>query len=98
MPWAKMVYWMYAVELDDSSGWDAKKMMDELSNRGVGTRPFFLGLHEQPALCEKGWYRNERYPITHKSSRQGFYLPSSLNLTDEQIDFVVKQIKDILNT
>ena len=89
---------MYAVELDDSSGWDAKKMMDELSNRGVGTRPFFLGLHEQPALCEKGWYRNERYPITHKSSRQGFYLPSSLNLTDEQIDFVVKQIKDILNT
>jgi perosamine synthetase len=96
MPWAKMVYWMYAVELDESIGWNAEKMMAELSIRGVGTRPFFLGLHEQPALCDKGWYQDEKYPVTHKSSRQGFYLPSSLNLTNEQIEFTVEQIKDIL--
>jgi perosamine synthetase len=96
MPWAKMVYWMYAVELDESLGWSAEKMMAELSIRGVGTRPFFLGLHEQPALCDKGWYQDEKYPVTHKSSRQGFYLPSSLNLTNEQIEFTVEQIKDIL--
>ena len=96
MPWAKMVYWMYAIELDDSTGWNAKEMMDALTNRGVGTRPFFLGLHEQPSLSKKSWYKNEKYPITHKSSRQGFYLPSSLNLTDVQIEFVVKQIKAIL--
>jgi len=98
MPWARMVYWMYAVELDESTGWSAEKMIAELSLRGVGTRPFFLGLHEQPALCGKGWYQNEEYPVTHKSSRQGFYLPSSLNLTDTQIEFVVEQIKDILKS
>jgi perosamine synthetase len=96
MPWAKMVYWMYCVELSESTGWDAEKMMAELSIRGVGTRPFFLGLHEQPVLRDKGWYLNEAYPVTHKSSRQGFYLPSSVNLTQMQIEFVVDQIDDIL--
>jgi len=34
--------------------------------------------------------------VTYKSSRQGFYLPSSMNLTNTQIKFVVDQIKDIL--
>ena len=95
-PWAKMVYWMYAVELDESTGWDAEKMMAELFSRGVETRPFFIGLHEQPALLDKGLYENEQFPVTYKSSRQGFYLPSSMNLTNTQINFVVDQIKDIL--
>lgn len=96
MPWAKMVYWMYCVELSETTGWDAKKMMDQLAARGVGTRPFFLGLHEQPVLRNKGWYLNEEYPVTHKSSRQGFYLPSSVNLTEIQIRYVVDQLVDIL--
>ena len=88
-----MVYWMYAVELDESTGWDAEKMMAELFSRGVETRPFFIGLHEQPALLDKGLYRNEEFPVTYNSSRQGFYLPSSMSLTDTQINFVVDQIK-----
>jgi dTDP-4-amino-4,6-dideoxygalactose transaminase len=41
-------------------------------------------------------YRNEEFPVTYNSSRQGFYLPSSMSLTDTQINFVVDQIKDIL--
>ena len=94
--WAKMVYWMYAVELDESTGWDAKRMMESLFSRGVETRPFFIGLHEQPALLDKGLYQDEQFPVTHKSSKQGFYLPSSMNLSDTQIKFVVDQIKDIL--
>ena len=96
MPWAKMVYWMYAVELDESTGWDAERMMAELYSRGVETRPFFIGLHEQPVLRDKDLFQNEQFPVTYKSSRQGFYLPSSMNLTNTQIKFVVDQIKDIL--
>jgi perosamine synthetase len=96
MPWAKMVYWMYAVEIDESTGWDAIKMMAKLSAQGVETRPFFIGLHEQPALLDKSLYQNEKFPVTYKSSRQGFYLPSSMSLTGTQINYVVDQIKEIL--
>ena len=97
-PWAQMVYWMYCVELDLSTGLEAKDMMTELAARGVGTRPFFLGLHEQPVLLARGWYKDEAYPVTHRASRQGLYLPSSLDITEEQIEFVVAQVKDVLKT
>jgi perosamine synthetase len=96
LPWAKMVYWMYCIELDESTGCDANKMRTALATRGVETRPFFVGLHEQPVLLDRGWYKNECYPVTERAARQGLYLPSSLNLTETEIVFVTEQVSDIL--
>ena len=96
LPWAKMVYWMYCIELDESTGCDANKMITALATRGVETRPFFVGLHEQPVLLDRGWYENECYPVTEREARQGLYLPSSLNLTETEIVFVTEQVSDIL--
>lgn len=96
-PWAKMVYWMYCVQLDSSTGHDAEAMMAALSQRGVGTRPFFLGLHEQPVFRAKGWYLDERFPVTERAARQGFYLPSSVSLKVSDIDFVVEQVAEVLS-
>lgn len=95
-PWAKTVYWMYCIELDEYSGLNADKMMNELYQRGVGSRPFFLGLHEQPALWKLGLFDKERYPVTERISRQGLYLPSGLTLTGAQIDEVVRIVGIIL--
>jgi perosamine synthetase len=71
--------------------------MAALALRGVGTRPFFLGLHEQPVFHSKGWYLNERYPVTERAARQGFYLPSSVTLTESDINFVVEQLAEALS-
>lgn len=95
-PWAKMVYWMYCIELDKMLGIDAETMMKELGKRGIGTRPFFLGLHEQPALHALGLFKGEHYPVTERISRQGLYLPSGMALTEKQIDEVVAAIKDVI--
>jgi len=43
-PWAKNVYWMYGLVLDESTGMDAAAFAEALAERGVQTRPFFLGL------------------------------------------------------
>lgn len=95
--WAKMVYWMYCIELDDSLGLDAAKVMKELGKQGIGSRPFFLGLHEQPALHDLGLFKSEHYPVTERIARQGLYLPSGLTLTKEQIDEVVNTLKGVLS-
>jgi len=94
--WAKMVYWMYCIELDMTLGINAELMMKELGKRGIGTRPFFLGLHEQPALNDLGLFRGEHYPVTERIARQGLYLPSGLTLTEEQIDEVVTAVTEII--
>ncbi len=96
-PWAKMVYWMYCVELDESFGMDAMQVIRELGIHGIVSRPYFLGLHEQPPLRERGWYIGEDFPVTERSSRQGLYLPSSVDLTEAQIDHVVNTLGDVLN-
>jgi len=95
-PWAKPVYWMYAVELDPQSGLDAATVMERMRARGVGTRPFFMGLHRQPALLELGLFRDESYPNTDKAHRLGFYLPSGLTLTEAVIEKIVAALRDSL--
>ncbi len=94
--WGKTVYWMYCIELDEDLGIDAKYMMNALEKRGIGTRPFFRGMHDQPVLNDMGLFRKESYPNTDKAYKYGLYLPSGMTLTKEQIDIVVINIKEVL--
>ncbi|MBU1086388.1 MAG: DegT/DnrJ/EryC1/StrS family aminotransferase [Candidatus Omnitrophica bacterium] len=94
--WAKMVYWMYCIELDDQLGLDADIVMAELKKKGIGTRPFFLGLHVQPALHDLGLFKNEHYPVTERISRLGLYLPSGMALKEKEIDEVVEALKCVI--
>jgi perosamine synthetase len=82
--WARNVYWMYGVVLHEDRAMTAVQLADRLHGLGVETRPFFLGMHEQPALHELGLFRDEHYPIAEGLSRRGLYLPSGLALTEEQ--------------
>jgi perosamine synthetase len=86
--WARNVYWMYGLVLDEQLGVDAVEFARRLAVRGIMTRPFFLGMHEQPILLERGLFRRESYPVAERLARQGLYLPSGLTLTEAQLDEV----------
>lgn len=94
--WARAVYWMYSVELSPELGIDAEDMMDRLRERGVGSRPFFRGLHRQPALQKLGLFVGEEYPETDHAYRYGFYLPSGLTLDEATVDTVCAALADAL--
>ena len=95
-PWARSVYWMYGVVLAEESGMDAEELSGRLRERGVETRPFFLGMHEQPALHRLGLFAGESYPVAERIARQGLYLPSGLTLTEAQIDRVAAALEEVL--
>ena len=65
---------------------DANQFAQQLRERGGKTRPFFLGMHEQPVFQKRGLFLNERYPVAERLARQGLYLPSCLALTERQLD------------
>jgi perosamine synthetase len=96
-PWARTSVWMYAVVLDDSVPFDAVEFSRQLQDLGIQTRPFFLGMHEQPVYREMGYFVNDSFPVTEKISRRGLYLPSGQAITDEQIESVIKGIRRILS-
>jgi len=95
-PWARNVYWMYGLVLSEESGMDGNQFAQRLKERGVDTRPFFLGIHEQPVFHKHGLFLNENYPVAEGIARQGLYLPSGLALTEEQLEEVCMAVREIL--
>jgi perosamine synthetase len=96
-PWARQVYWMYGLVLDESTDMDAVEFAKRLLALGVQTRPFFLGMHEQPVFWEQGLFQGEHYPVAERMARQGLYLPTGLGLTNEQLEQVCKAVRTILS-
>jgi perosamine synthetase len=96
-PGFKNVYWMYGIVLDDAVPFDAAEFASRLKVRGIDTRPFFVGMHEQPVLRERGLFAGEKYPVTERLARRGLYLPSGLTLTDAQIELVCAAVRESLS-
>ncbi len=95
--WAKNIYWMYGIVLNDSVEEDPVQVMSLLKKEGIQSRPFFWPLHEQPVFNKMGLFNSESYPVSEKIARRGFYLPSGQAITDEQIQKVACELKKILN-
>jgi perosamine synthetase len=83
---AENIYWVYGLLLTDDVPWDAEEAIKRLSQAGIGARPFFWPMHEQPVFHKMGLFSGERYPVAERLARRGFYLPSGTALTDEQIE------------
>lgn len=96
-PWARTSVWMYAVVLDDSVPFDAVEFATRLMDYGVQTRPFFLGMHEQPVYKNMGFFKGELYPVTERIARRGLYLPSGQAITDNQIKKVIQAVRKTLS-
>ena len=89
-------YWMYGILLNEGFKMDAKELAIKLKENGIGSRPFFVGMHEQPCLLKRGLFENEEYPVSENLARRGLYLPSGLLLTSDQVHKVVETLKLII--
>lgn len=86
--WAKSVFWVYPILLGDNRDIDAVQFATALKALGIETRPFFLGMHEQPVFHDMGLFKGETYPVTERIARKGLYVPSGLAIRPEQIEQV----------
>jgi len=94
--YADNVYWVYGIVLHDEVKPDAEEVMRLLGNLGVGTRPFFWPMHQQPVLRELGLFDGERYPVAERIATRGFYLPSGMALSDDDIAYAAASLRQVL--
>jgi perosamine synthetase len=94
--WARSVFWIYGIVLAEDVAFDAVEFALRLNLLGVETRPFFLGMHEQPVFHDMGLFKGERHPVTERIARRGLYVPSGLALTLDQIDTVSQAVRRAL--
>lgn len=91
------IYWVYAITLKDNCDKTAKQVMNELHELEIGTRPFFFPMHKQPIFNKKGLFLNEKLPYSEKLYQKGFYIPSGLALTEDQLKKVSSALHKVLN-
>ena len=93
---AENIYWVYGIVLEDDVPLDAAEATRRLAERGIGTRPFFWPMHEQPVLRKLGLTDGKARPVAERLARRGFYLPSGLGLSQVEIDTVCDGVHSLL--
>ena len=76
---------------------EAAELMEHMRKNEVEPRMFFYPLHLQPAF--ESWtsdsrYKRKHFPVAEKSYKNGVCLPSFVAITEEQIKYTSKVIKD----
>ena len=94
--YAENIYWVYGLILNDEVSFDAEEAMRRLANKDVGTRPFFWPMHEQPVFRSRGLFNGQSYPVAERLARRGFYIPSGLALTHEQMEKAASAVVEIM--
>lgn len=94
--YAENIYWVYGLVLDKDIHCDNKEVQRLLAEEGIGSRTFFWCMHEQPVYRNMGLFEDNDYPNAEYLARKGFYIPSGLALTKEQMDTVIDKIAKVM--
>lgn len=94
--YAENIYWVYGMLLKDEVPFDGAEAMKRLGGKGIGTRPFFWPMHEQPVFRKMGLFTGESHPVAERIARRGFYVPSGVGLSDTQLERVVQALKELM--
>jgi perosamine synthetase len=93
--YAENIYWVYGVLLKESAGMNAAEAMDRLAEARIATRPFFWPMHQQPVFRRMGLFDSESFPVAETMGRRGFYIPSGMALTEEQMQRTASALKGL---
>jgi perosamine synthetase len=92
-PWARNVYWMYAIVVQPEFGRTRDDLMKILKQDGIDTRTFFCPMDLQPCLRDVVGFPTDACPVADHLWGAGLYLPSSPGLSDDDLGHVAESIR-----
>jgi perosamine synthetase len=91
---SRMSWFVYVVRF--ASLQERTLTMDALAERGIPSRPYFTPIHLQPFYRERFGYRRGDFPETEALGDTSLALPFSSVMTEEQVDFVCRELAGVL--
>jgi len=86
-------YWLSTILVDENEfGMDSKKLYKKLRSEGIMVRPFFKSISEMPMYSDNN-FNGEN---TQKLWEKGICLPSSVNLKQEEMLYIIESIKNLI--
>lgn len=95
--YADNIYWVYGIVLEKESKFSNREIVKLLAAEGIGTRTFFWCMHEQPVYRKQGMFGGQKFENAEYLARKGFYIPSGLALTREQMEAVADKLHKVLS-
>ena len=87
------IYWVFGILLKKKVKIKRNSLMKKLLKHKIDTRPFFLSMNKQKIFQKMKLFTNKKIPNSEYLSKNGFYVPSGLAISNQEI----KYICDILN-
>jgi dTDP-4-amino-4,6-dideoxygalactose transaminase/intein/homing endonuclease len=93
----KMSWFVYVIRLADRFGnVHRDQIIKELGNRQIQTRNYFEAIHLEPFYVEQFGYKKGDFPVTEFVSERTIALPFYTTISEEEIDYVVKNLKEVI--
>lgn len=93
MPWARSIYWMTSLVLEDGAPVTRDNLIQELKKSNVDSRPVFPAISQYPI-----WPRKQApQPMANWLGSRAINLPSGVCLTRGEVAYVAKTIRTILS-
>lgn len=94
--YADNIYWVFGIVLGDGYSLSNREIVKRLAEEGIGARTFFWCMHEQPVYTRQGLFQGQTFKNAEYLARKGFYIPSGLALSREQMKKVVSGVRKVL--
>tara|TARA_Y100001970_G_scaffold207122_1_gene252330 strand:+ start:15204 stop:16358 length:1155 start_codon:yes stop_codon:yes gene_type:complete len=91
------IFWVYGVLLKKNIGISRDEVVKKLLKMNIQTRNFFFPMHKQKVFKKMKIFSNKkRFDNADFLSKNGFYLPSGLGISNSEIDYVGKTLLQVL--
>lgn len=92
-PQSTLSWFVYVVTLQEKfSGKKRDAIIEKMRNKGIGCSNYFQTIHLQPYYKNEFGYKKGDYPIAENIAERTLALPFFNNLTQKEIDIVVKSL------
>jgi perosamine synthetase len=89
-PDCRNVYWMICLEMSGITELQRARIMKELRELGVDSRPYFYPVSDMPM------YAQSATPVAHEISPRGINLPSYTELTQADVAQIGEAVREVL--
>jgi len=97
LKYAKNIYWVFGIILKSKNKKFREDFQKKLLLKKIETRPFFVPMHKQDIFIKKGYFKNESYPISEFLSSNGFYIPTGLDLSKKELNYIANTIINLIS-
>ena len=97
LKYAENIFWVFGVLLKKNIKISRDQIVKKLLKQNIQTRNFFIPMHKQKIFRKmKLFNKMQKFKNSEMLSKNGFYLPSGLAISNKEIDVVGNTLLKIL--